>query len=219
MQNDTSKVADMTDQQFVLRLQERDEKATEAFYNCLRNYFRDAYRSIFSRADLMDDIFQQSFVKLWVEIETKKIFVYEADNKIYRRNGEGTPLLLNCNLRTFLIDIAKNDYRAWVRTDRLALEGNFEFVRHLLEVPSEVRTDDSADTLREQVVTGCVMDLPPRCKDILTMFYYKKMTLDEIVMARGEKHLSKNGVKTAKYKCMASLKAKVLEAFRKYQLS
>lgn len=214
-----SETTDMTEQEIVLRIQERDEAVTEMFYDATRKYFNDMYRSIFSRADLMDDIFQQSFVKLWMEIETRKIFVFEADGNIYRRDRDGVVQQLVCNLQTFLIDIAKNDYRTWVRADRLALEGNCGDLQHFAEALPPVGTDETADALREQVVSSCVMDLPPRCKDILTMFYYKNMTLDEIVVARGEKHLSKNGVKTAKYKCMTALKAKVLDAFRKYNLS
>lgn len=214
-----SETKDMTDSEIVLRIQERNEAVTKMFYDSARKYFKVSYRAIFSRADLMDDIFQQSFVKLWMEIETRKIFVHSGDGNIYRRDRDGAPQQLTCNLQTFLIDIAKNDYRTWVRTDRLALEGHYGDFAHLAEALSSIGTDETADTLREQVVSSCVADLPPRCKDILTMFYYKNMTLDEIVVARGESHLSKNGVKTAKYKCMTTLKAKVLDAFRKYNLS
>ena len=77
---------------------------------------------------------------------------------------------------------------------------------------------DAVETLQEQIVNSCVLELPPRCKEILTMFYYKGMSLDEIIEARGEKNISKNGLKTGKYKCMETLKAKVKDTFRQYKL-
>ena len=126
--------------------------------------------------------------------------------------------MLTCNLKTFLIDIAKNDYRSWLRNDRLTLEDDFESFAHMMEVKSAVIVDESAETLQEQIVNSCVLDLPRLCKEILTMFYYKGMSLDEIIVARGEKNISKNGLKTGKYKCMEYLKAKVKDTFRQYKL-
>ena len=60
--------------------------------------------------------------------------------------------------------------------------------------------------------------MPPRCKEILTMFYYDNMSLDEIIEARGEKNISKNGLKVGKYKCMEALKDKIKEAYIKLGL-
>ena len=167
--------------------------------------------------DLMDDIFQQSFVKLWTEIETRKIFVGESD-ELFRYDRNGNIRKLTCSLNTFLIDIAKNDYRSWLRNDHLTLEDDFESFAHMKEVTSVAWGDESVETLREQIVNSCVLQLPPRCKEILTMFYYQGMTLDEIIISRGEKNISKNGLKTSKYKCMESLKAKVRDTFSRYKL-
>ena len=50
------------------------------------------------------------------------------------------------------------------------------------------------------------------------MFYYDGLSLDEIMEARGEKNISKNGLKTAKYKCMENLKAKVKNSFARLKL-
>lgn len=50
------------------------------------------------------------------------------------------------------------------------------------------------------------------------MFYYDNMSLDEIIEARGEKNISKNGLKAGKYKCMEALKDKIKEAYIKLGL-
>lgn len=212
-----SKRKSKTDAEYVRLIQDKHDKVTEEFYHLARRYFKNSYHSVFSRMDLMEDIFQQSFVKLWTEIETGKIFVGENE-ELFRYDRNGNVRKLTCSLNTFLIDIAKNDYRSWLRNDRLTLEDDFESFAHMEEVKSVVWGDESAETLREQIVNSCILELPPRCKEILTMFYYQGMTLDEIIIARGEKNISKNGLKTGKYKCMESLKAKVRDTFSKYKL-
>lgn len=192
-----SKRKSKTDAEYVRLIQDKHDKVTEEFYHLARRYFKNSYRSVFSRMDLMEDIFQQSFVKLWTEIETGKIFVSENE-ELFRYDRNGNIRKLTCSLNTFLIDIAKNDYRSWLRNDRLTLEDDFESFAHMKEVKSVVWGDESAETLREQIVNSCILELPPRCKEILTMFYYQGMTLDEIIIARGEKNISKNGLKTGK---------------------
>lgn len=206
-----------SDAEFVTEIQKRNNRVTEAFYHECKKYFMSSYKAVFSREDMKEDIFQQSFVKLWTEIETRKIFLGE-DNGIYRYDRYGKIRILVCNLKTFLIDIAKNEYRDWLRNDRLTLQDDFESFAHMMEVQLAVRPNDSPDLLKEQIVACCVSELPPRCKDILTMFYYKEMTLDEIIIARGEKNVSKNGLKTGKYKCMEALKTRVKDMYGKYNL-
>lgn len=204
-----------TDTIVVRGIQGRNDRITEVFYNDCKKYFMSSYRAVFSREDIKDDVFQQSFVKLWTEIETKRIFIDEND-KIRRRDRKGNIRALTCSLKTFLIDIAKNDYRDWLRHDRLELEEEFESFAHMMEVRSAVRQEESSECLQEQIVASCVFDLPPRCKEILTMFYYDNMSLDEIIVARGEKNTSKNGLKTGKYKCMETLKGKVRDMYANY---
>lgn len=207
----------LTDSQAICEIQRRNERVTESFYNECKKYFMSSYKAVFTREDIKEDIFQQSFVKLWTEIETKRIFLDE-DGTILRTDRRGKIRSLTCNLKTFLIDIAKNDYRDWLRNDRLDLEDEFESFAHMIEVRSAVMPDDSTETLQEQIVANCVLELPPRCKEILTMFYYDNMSLDDIIQARGEKNTSKNGLKTSKYKCMETLKGKVKEMYNKYNL-
>lgn len=206
-----------TDVEYIQGIQQRNDRLTENFYNECRKYFMQSYQAIFSRSDIKDDIFQQSFVKLWTEIETQKMFVGD-ENRIFRFDKRGNTRMLTCSLKTFLMDIAKNDYRDWLRKDRLSLEDDFESFARMMEVKSAVRPEENAESLQEQIVATCVLNLPPRCKEILTMFYYENMSLDDIIKARGEKNISKNGLKTGKYKCMETLKDRVKEMYVRYNL-
>lgn len=206
----------LSDPQIVREMQLRNERVAESFYNDCKRYFMTSYKAIFSREGIKDDIFQQSFVKLWTEIETRRIFL-DRNGNIQRTDRRGSIRVLTCNLKTFLIDIAKNDYREWLRNDRLCLEEEFESFAHMVEIRSAVMPEESLDSLQEQIVASCVLDLPRRCKEILTMFYYENMSLDEIIQARKE-NTSKNGLKTGKHKCMETLKGRIKEKFNQYKL-
>lgn len=128
----------LSDFEYVRRIQNGDEHVVERFYGECRKYFMACYRAIFSKENLKEDIFQQSFVRLWSEIETKRIFLGE-DERIYRIDRKGNVRVLTCQLKSFLMDIAKNDYRTWLRNDRLLLEDDFESFVHMVEVNSVVR--------------------------------------------------------------------------------
>ncbi|MBO4964097.1 MAG: sigma-70 family RNA polymerase sigma factor [Prevotella sp.] len=207
----------LSDKEYVVSIQNGEERVMEQFFRICRRYFMDSYRQIFRREDIKEDIFQQSFVKLWAEIETRRIFIGE-DDCLYRFDKKGNIRKFACSLKTFLLDIAKNDYRDWLRKDRLVLTDDMEIYHRSMEIKQVYCNSESQESMRERIVTSCMFELPSRCKDILTMFYCKGMSLDEIIKARGEKHTSKNGLKSGKYKCMELLKAKVRETYKMYHL-
>ena len=74
---------DFSEVEYVLQIQNKNEKVIEHFYHAAWKYFKESYKVVFSREDLMYDIFQQSFVKLWTEIVTtqhpyRKLLVNKA---------------------------------------------------------------------------------------------------------------------------------------------
>lgn len=204
----------MADSDFVRQIQKGNRRVTESFYNKCRKYFMDSYQAVFAKESIKEDIFQQSFVKLWTEIETGKIYVDNCRG-ISRIDRHGNARQLTCSLTTFLIDIAKNDYRDWLRNDRLTLEDDFESFAHMNEIATAVVFESSDDSILEQIVTQCMLELPNRCKEILTMFYYQGLSLDQILAKRGE-NTSKDGLKTGKYKCMETLKFKAKQMYSSY---
>ena len=111
------------------------------------------------------------------------------------------------------MDIAKNDYRDWLRSERITLEEDYESVAHSVEIRTAVFQDDNPESLRERIVADCVFELPPRCKEILTMFYYEGKKLDNIMMELPT-FTSKDALKTAKNKCYTTLKNNVLQQYK-----
>lgn len=209
----------ITDAEYIRLIQDKNVLVTEEFFHSARHYFKKVSSKDFVRTSIIDDVFQQAFVKLWIEIETKRIFT-DSDGNIYRLATNGDTKKLNCSLKTFLTEIARNEYRSWVRNDKFYLDHDIENSSEIMidAEPPIVCEHEDARTKLEQIVSSCILELPSRCKEILTMYYYRHMSLDEIIEARKEKHTSKNGLKTGKYKCMQALKEKIAKRLQLFKI-
>lgn len=172
----------------------------EALYCHCRTYFYENYGAIFFAQDAdLEDIFENTFITLWQNIEHRKIYV---ENGILKgRNGQpfvGT-------LTTYMMGIAALKYREWVRSNVRYV--NAEDMRMGEELSSLMVTEewtDNSDPMWE-VTSECVSHLSERCHEILTLFYDQEMTLDEILVQLPS-FTSKDALKTAKNKCLNKLR-------------
>ena len=199
-----------SDEEIVTGLQARKRHVEEWFYKHAKTYFMDKFNDVFFDQEQKETIFQESFVRLWTQIEDKKIFVKE--NRIWRlqRNSFAQPM--TCSLNTFLFAIAKNEYRELVRSNKIVfVEDYFDKAdNNCIELP-QIEEDDK--DVKNRIVDECIQMMPPRCLEILTLFYVKGKSLDEILEIRKDKNTSKVGLKSAKYKCMNALRERVTKMF------
>ena len=178
-----------------------------------RFYFRcqECFRKNSARYDITEeerkDLFQDSFVILWDKIGDGQI--YTQGNKVYavKRGGPAeVPDLVGYFMR-----IVKNLYLETLRSRG-----------RILEIPEEPDDElwwsDDCEVMRHTLTRQAVILLPRRCREILTMFYYQGMTLDEIMEERSANQ-SYNGVKTAKSKCLDILKVRLLNRFEEEGLT
>lgn len=202
-----------TDVEYVHGVAQKNPLAEQRLYYHCKEYFETTYKKFFAVLNIEEDLFHDAYIKLWTEIDTRKIKL--IDNRICRTQKDGTAQPMKCNLNTYLMAIAINEHREWVRKDRFTFFNDMEIISAM-----RLKDDspDPVDILKEQIVSECVLDLPQRCKEILTLFYYEGKSLDEILEIRKETSTSKDGLKTGKHKCMASLKSKVQEQFDKFNL-
>jgi hypothetical protein len=201
----------MSDIEIIEGIQRNDEHICENFYRSCHRYYmekRSGVLSFKSNVVELQDLFQDSFLILWTEIQSKKIHI--RDNYPCRFDMEGHSRRMSANLHTYLMSIAK--YK------------NFEILRETElfgdDEPSTNETDfeeEPPEISAEGIVALMVNSLPQRCKEILTLFYYEQKTLDEILAIR-EENTSKDGLKSGKSKCMTQLKSKILVEFNKYHL-
>lgn len=204
-----------TDREVVSGLQSRQHATEEWFYNNSKKYFMNHFNEVFFDEDKKVEIFQDSFIRLWTQIEDREICI--VDNVICRQQKNGEKKPMSCSLNTFLFAIAKNEYRELVRSAKdLYVEEYFDSNNpHILYHPGE---DDEAE-VKIRIVDECIQMMPPRCLEILTLFYIQGKSLDEIMEIRKDKNTSKVGLKSAKYKCMNTLREKITMMFNKLNLT
>lgn len=191
-------------------LQRREAKVEEWFYRAAKRYFDSSFNDIFFDKDSRQEIFQTSFIKLWTEIENGRIRV--VDGAVCRQQHSGTYEPMTCSLTTFLMAFARTEFRELVRdVKESGWNEVYDPAVHDKLFAIEGECDD-VDEMKTRIVDECIARMSPSCVEILTMFYYKGMGLDEILAARGE-NTSKDGLKTAKNKCLKNLKEKVTNEF------
>jgi len=207
-----------SDTEVVRRLQGRERKAEEWFYHTARRYFDDHFNEVFFDKDKKQEIFQSAFLKLWMEIDNRRICV--NDDRVCRRQQDGAMRAMTCSLTTFLMAFAKTEYRELARSAKEDYYGELFDHGDTAEAPATAfDTAEDAEEQKNRIVDECIGTLSPNCTEILTLFYYKGMSLDEIMEQRPNQNASKNGLKTAKNKCMNTLRERITEAFRKYHLT
>lgn len=204
------------DAEVVRGLRLHSGRMEEWFYRKARTYFNQHFREVFFDQDRKQEIFQSAFLKLWTEIDNGTI-IAEDDGTVERRQRNGDVLPMTCSLTTFLMAFAKNEYREMVRSNK------FDCYAEIYDMPEQAEVqqmygDENGDEIRNRIVDDCIQRISPRCAEILTMFYYEEKTLDEILAARHETNSSKNGLRTAKNKCMNTLRSLCNEEFRKYNI-
>jgi DNA-directed RNA polymerase specialized sigma24 family protein len=193
--------------QVVEGFQRHDEAVESQFYQDCRQRL----------SDVQDDLFQDSFLTLWTEMETGKIHVREG--RVCRFDREGVSRPMTASLTTYLASIVKFKNMEVFREAALCLHpdalGTDSPDAFGIDRPDE----EAPEMTLADIVALMFNALPKHCRDILSLFYYEGKTLDEILEERREQHVSKDGLKSGKSKCMTQLKRSVMEECEKYHLS
>lgn len=202
----------LSDAAYVVGIYNRDSIIERAFHNHCKQYFNEKYQGVFFiEKEYKDEIFHESFIKLWENIMDGKIF--EKDGLLYGKNGKP----FTSTLTTYLMAIARLKYLEWVRGHRKIR--NMEDVdKSCISIDIESYKDilyDKNDNRMLEIIADCISHMPKRCYQILTMFYYEEKTLDDI-MIELPTFDSKNALKTAKYKCMETLRMSAKSIYQKY---
>lgn len=207
------KQTELSDTEVIEGLQQKDSAVERSFYLSCQRYFKDRRSGVFDfkgGAQDEEDLFQDSFLKLWQEIQQRHIYV--RDNYAWRFDKSGQGRKMTASLKTYLMAIAKYRNLEIIREEEIY--GSMS--PNVRETP-DVTDEESEITLREWIVQQCVNNLPQRCKEILTLFYYDGKSLNEILAIR-EENQSKDGLKTGKSKCMKTLTANINKEFERHHL-
>lgn len=200
---------DYSDAAYVAGVYGRDPVMERAMYLYCKKYFDDNYKGVFFIGDdNKDEVFQEAFLTLWENIIRQKI--YAQNGKVIGKGGEP----LSCELTTYFMSIAKHKYIEWARHNNLTDKKEEHHIQPAeMNLVNEV-FEYGEDTMIE-IIADCVAHMSKRCNQIITMFYYNEMTLDDIMTVLPTFE-SKNALKTAKYKCMENLRNAANEIYNNY---
>ena len=201
-----------SDKSYILGLQQHDKLIEQACYDYLRNYFEQNYRGLFFIEDEQkNEIFQESYITFWQNVENRKIYV--EDDILKGRDGSE----FRCSLTTYFMGIARLKYLEWTRQNKS--HGNIDDdERYIYGNAEELYTEilyDMEDTSMTDIISDCISRLSAGCSQIMTLFYYKEKSLDEIMM-EVPTYKSKDALKTAKYKCMQNLKKCATSTYERF---
>lgn len=180
-----------------------DKSAQYELYKYCADYYYEKYRSLFSATgDAVDEIFQNSFIKLWENIEMRKL-VAKGNDLIGKDNQP-----LDCSIRTYFMGIARLKYLEWMREYSINDNG-FNEKEYL------TRLYEDSDNVQMDILSDIISHMPIRCYEILTKYYYEGKNYDRILKEIPSIQ-SKDGLKTKKHKCMESLREVAVETYNRY---
>lgn len=209
------RVRSYSDVEVIAGLGRRNPQMEEWFYRTAKRYFDNHFNEVFFDKDRKQEIFQSAFLKLWMEVDNRRIRI--VDGQVCRQQTDGNLRAMTCSLTTFLMAFARTEYRELVRSLKEDPYGElFEDNSHAATMVTVF--DEDENEIKNRIVDECIQEMSPTCLEILTLFYYQGKSLDQIMEIRKEHSSSKNGLKTAKNKCMNTLRERATERLRKLNI-
>lgn len=200
-----------TDIQIVEAYQTGDKKIQQFWYDKCRSQFGKGTSNYGGLTDYdRDDLFQDSFIILWEKIESHQIYVLEGTIHVSTKKGDSEiPDMLGYFMR-----IVKNKYLEMFHSGKYVMPLNDIVTSSNENFFAELYWDEDPDVEKDRIVSQCLLSLPKSCLEILTMFYYEKKSLEQILDERPENN-SYDGLKSRKSKCMTNLKKRIIQSFAK----
>ena len=158
----------------------RNDKALEMLYGKIFPDIRRFIRSNSGRQEDAEDVFQDALIVLYKYIKTGKY-----------TEGHSLQAFLQTICRNLWINKAKRDNRQ-VSLDKLTDVADTESI-----------TDELISVERARFVEEAMGKLGERCRELLIMSNFDKLSMKEIAAKMGFKN--EDAAKTRKYKCMQSL--------------
>ncbi len=177
------------DQYVVDKLKQNDLKALDEVYLTYKKEFILFARTFSISEDAIADVYQETIISLYENIQNKKLEH------------------LTSTLKTYLFAIGKfKIYKQLNKNKRLNHEGNSIHISEEMQL-FETEVNDE----RQRKLQTALKQLGSKCQKILELYYYNGMTLDEI---RTElDYTSKDVLKSQKSRCLKQLKELVKKSY------
>jgi len=171
-------------------LRKGDDQALRKVYVEYRQPFLNYARKFQMDDDSILDIYQDSIIAM-------------RENLI---NGKVNDL--KSSLKTYLFGIGKYKVYAYLR------EHKKTHLMDTVDIPGEsvpefdVEPEGNPLTEKQELIKRALLKMGGRCRNILELFYYRGLTIDEIRESEG--YENNNTVKSQKSRCLKTLKQMIL---------
>lgn len=178
------------------------------------DYFWNNYRGVFfADDDTAAEIFQNTFIAFWENIERRKIYV--MDGVVMGKGNEP----LNGSILTYFMGIARYKYLEWGREHPVYADPETEMGRKIKKEGLDLKEYmdllyDSGENMMIDIIADVISHMSPRCSEILTKFYYEEKKL-EVILNEIPTIESKDALKTKKHKCMETLRKSAREIHKR----
>ena len=199
----------------VAGMYDKDRKIQSEMYAYCSQYFWANYRGVFfADEQTATEIFQNTFIAFWENIERRKIYV--SDGSVMGKNNEPW----SGSILTYFMAIADNKYKEWAKKHPVYDGSEIEMGRKIKEEEFDAQQCasmlyDSEDNKMLDIIADVISHMSERCSEILSKFYYEEKDLDTILQEIPTID-SKNALKTKKHKCMESLRESARNIYRSY---
>ena len=164
----------MNDQEILVRLKQGDENTLDLLY---KQHYRMMVKMIIKNngsEEEAKDIYQEALIILW-------------------QKARDTEFILTSKISTYLYGICLNLWRKELERKK----------RFSYEVNEGVEIMDMDRDERTKIINNCIQKLGDTCRDILTYYYFDRLSMVEIAEKMG--FANSDTSKTKKYKCKKEL--------------
>ncbi len=118
--------------------------------------------------------------------------------------------VLTCEVKTFLYSVCRN---LWLKMlKRNSSNVKFEDILHQ-DVVDVGEDNEEVLTQKQMILTELINTIGEKCKEILMLFYYEKISMEDIAVKLG--YTNADNAKNQKYKCFKKLQTVAVSQFKK----
>ncbi len=151
--------------------------------------------------------FHDAFVILWEKIELGRI--YSEGGSIYVQKGDNNRML-DKSLYEYLRGIMFYKQRECWKDSK----DDKRSESLMADLFANYREDEHLRKELMEIMFDCLGDIRDLCRDILTMFYFEKMSYQKILPEVESATMSVDGLKAVKSRCMKTIRIMALDAYK-----
>jgi RNA polymerase sigma factor (sigma-70 family) len=169
-------------------IRDSDDKVLEFLYKEHYPMIKNLVMTNSGRDEDAKDILQEGIIALYEKVKNRDF-------------------ILTCEVKTFIYSVCRN---LWLKSLRKNCNTvKFEEVHNEI-IETEVINEEEMSQ-KQRILADLINKIGENCKEILTLFYYEKLSMEDIALKLG--YTNADNAKTQKYKCFKKLQLGTVSQF------